>query len=206
MKKDFFKRNRCAIPLIFLLVYGIPIIYLFTNYTPSILFISRVIGLIAILNVFTQVMLGSFRTFFNKHYNPLKVYSFHNYLGLFTLIISLVHVLIHGSLGAGLINALLFNSDLFTNLGTIAFYLMIITVIPSDLKYFFKIDFSTKAWRVIHLFNYSLFPLLFGHAIYLSITLRNVVNYYLFIALLIAVIIAGFYKGYKKLKSRNVNS
>lgn len=195
---SFFTQNKCAIPLLFMITYGVPLIYLFTNYSPTLDFLSRVIALIAFLNVFAQVMLGSFRSFFKKHYHPAKVFRFHNYLGFMTLILGLIHVLIRGLISNNLINALLFNTSTSNNLGATALYVMIITVVSSDLKYFFNINCSTRAWRAIHLLNYVLFPLILFHA-WNGVTLQNVIVLYFFISYLVLIILAGSYKMYDQL-------
>lgn len=189
---DFFKKYPCAIPLLFLLAYGIPILALVPYFSFQLQYLSRLLGLIAMLNVFTQVMLGTFRKFFNNYYKPAKVFKFHNTLGVITLIIVLVHAIIMPDV----INSLLLNSNLGVNLGTIALYIMSITVLSSDLKYFLKINYSTKTWRLIHILNYSLLPILFFHAINLSLTLRNPIVYYLFIVYL-ALTIVGIIKKIK---------
>lgn len=186
----FFKDYPCAIPLLFLLAYGVPILALIPHYSPDIAFLSRLIGLIAFLNVFTQVMLGSFRTFFKAHYNPLKVFKFHNILGVITLLLTLTHALTQPNI----IQSLTFNANTDVNLGVVALYIMLITVTTSDLKYFFNINYSTIIWRGIHLLNYSLLPILFFHALSLSLAMKNIVVYYLFIFYLALVIIGGFYK------------
>ncbi|HLE05923.1 MAG TPA: hypothetical protein VI790_01075 [Candidatus Nanoarchaeia archaeon] len=186
----FFKDYPCAIPLLFLLAYGIPILALIPHYSPDVIFFSRLIGLIAFLNVFTQVMLGSFRAFFKTYYNPIKVFYFHNILGLTTLILVIIHALTQPNI----IQSLTFNANTDVNLGVIALYIMTITVITSDLKYFFKVDYSTIIWRGIHLLNYSLLPILFFHALNLSLAMKNIVVYCLFIFYLAIVIIGGFYK------------
>lgn len=195
--KSFFKQNKCAIPLLFLLAYGVPMIYLFTNYSPSIGFLSRVLGLTAFLNVLVQVMLGSFRDFFKELYHPVKVFRFHNYLGAATLIIALVHVLIRGLIDNNLLSALLFNSSISNNLGAAAFYLMLITVGTSDMKFFFNINYDAKVWRMIHVFNYALFPIIFLHALN-GITLQNLINYYLFISYTAVILLSGAYRVYDK--------
>jgi len=189
----FFQKNRCAMPLIFLLIYGIPLTRLLISFNNSLLFYARLIGLISFLNVFAQVMLGSFRVFFKKLYKPVKVYAFHNYLGLITLVLSFIHGLIYGL-------------NLAINHGIIALVLMSVTVIISDLKYFFKINVNTVFWRVTHLLNYALFPLLFVHALRFSLVMSNLINYCLFVGYLIVSLIAVLYKVREKIKSKQINA
>ncbi|MBD3312568.1 hypothetical protein GF352_03910 [archaeon] len=195
--KKFFKHNKCAIPLLFLLAYGVPMIYLFTNYSFNIGFLSRMLGLTAFLNVLLQVMLGSFRDFFKEIYHPVKVFRFHNYLGVATLIIASIHVIIRGLIDNNLLSALLFNNSISNNLGAAAFYIMFITVGTSDLKYFFNVNYNNKLWRIIHVFNYALFPIIFLHALN-GVTLQNVINYYLFIGYMIVILLSGAYRVYDK--------
>jgi DMSO/TMAO reductase YedYZ heme-binding membrane subunit len=190
-----------SIIIAFFLAYAVPLINLFTGYYyPDLLFASRVLGLIAFINVFVQVMLGSFRKFFIKLFKPLNVFNFHNILGLITLIIGLLHFFIQVYLGIDLISLLTLNSGLEVSVSVIALLVMLITVISSDLKYLFKVNYSQKAWRLIHILNYSLFPLLYVHAYYLSITLQTVLLQYLFIGYLVLTIIGGLYKTLVKLK------
>jgi len=189
----FFKQNRCAMPLIFLLIYGLPLSYLLINFNNTLLFYSRIIGLIAFINVFAQVLLGSFRSFFKKLYNPLKVFKLHNYLGMITLILGLTHWLIYGL-------------TISLNPGLIALSLMTITVITSDLKYFFNVNINNAFWRLTHLLNYSLFPILYIHALNLGLIMQNSITFTLITSYLIFGLIAGVYKLIIKVRTKQISS
>jgi predicted ferric reductase len=147
------------------------------------------------------VMLGAFRDFFKKLYNTLKVYWFHNYFGLFTLLLVLFHVFTKSFIWSNFWNIFLLNSSLAVNLGTIAFYVISLTVITSDLKYFFKINYDYKVWRLIHALNYILFPVIYFHALNLGTVFGSAINYYLLTALLIIALISIIYRA---LKSANI--
>jgi predicted ferric reductase len=188
------KNNTWFIVLLFLLGYIIPLVYLFQFYSPTLGFLARLLGLLALLNVIVQVLLGSFRLFFIQRFNANFIVKFHNYLGLTTLIISLIHVIYHLFFTTGFFNPLILASGLGINLGVIALYFMLVTVITSDLKFFFNVNINQKVWRLIHLLNYSLFPLLLAHSYYLSALLANSLMFYFFLACLIIVTISALYR------------
>jgi len=189
------------IPLLFLTAYIVPISYLFIMHPFSLSFFSKMAGVIAFINIFTQVMLGAFRDFFKKLYNPLKVYWFHNYLGLSTLILVIVHIITKNFVLNNLASVFLLNSGLPISLGVIAFYLMALTVISSDIKYFFKISYNYKLWRAIHLLNYALFPIVYFHIFYLGTIFGSSIVYYLITGLLILASLAVLYRVLVSIKS-----
>jgi predicted ferric reductase len=162
-----------ALPFVFLFIYLVPLFYLFNTQELGITLLSKFAGVIAFINIFAQIMLGAFRNFFKKSYNPLKVFWFHNYLGLFTLLLVIFHIFTKSFIWSNFWNIFLINSSLAINLGVIAFYLMSLTVISSDLKYFFKINYDYKLWRFIHLANYLLFPIIYFHIFYLGTIFDN---------------------------------
>jgi DMSO/TMAO reductase YedYZ heme-binding membrane subunit len=185
------------------LSYLIPLIVLFSNFSPTTGFILRGIGLIAFTSIFVQIMLGSFRPFFNKTYDSVKIYWFHNYLGLITLVLALVHAGAR-SLLFGVINTLLLNTNLAVNLGMIALYFMVLTVGTSDLKFFFKVKIGYNFWRMIHLLNYILFILVYVHAVMIGTEFNSIIMIFAanaFLALSIFGMSFRLYVGFIKKKN-----
>ncbi|MDD2678752.1 MAG: ferric reductase-like transmembrane domain-containing protein [Candidatus Nanoarchaeia archaeon] len=194
------------IPFAFLAIYLIPLSHLFFSQPLGISLASKFAGVIAFLSIFTQVMLGAFRDFFKKIYNPLKVYWFHNYLGLFTFLLVLFHFLTKEFVWSNLMNIFLLNSGLGISLGVIALYVMALAVISSDLKYFFKININYKIWHAMHLLNYSLFPIIYFHVLYLGTIFESALNFYLITGLLIFASMAFVYRAFKIISlSKKIN-
>lgn len=136
-------------------------------------------------------MLGVFRSFFNEHYNPKKVFLFHNIVGLITLILSFAHVIMVMMFSG--FNALLsINFGILT--GSFALGLMTLSVISSDLKFFFKIKINESLWRLLHYFNYMLFPLLLIHELMIGLLSKNYIALIALIVCLLYVIIGIIYK------------
>ncbi|MBN1923891.1 MAG: ferric reductase-like transmembrane domain-containing protein [Nanoarchaeota archaeon] len=184
-----------------LTAYIIPLVLVFSNFSNTASFYLRLIGLVAFVNTFVQLMLGSFRNFFKNNFNPLIVFKSHNYLGLFTLFLALVHGMVK-AYSLGLLDVLMLEASLGVVLGVIALYVMIITVFTSDLKYFFKVRYDYNVWKIIHLFNYALFFLIYFHAKSIGTDFNNELMVVTSSVFLVMAVIGLIYRSYKIIKTK----
>ncbi len=192
MKKNDYQK------IIFVLItlsYLVPLLVLFNNFSMTVGFVLRLFGILAFVNTFVQIMTGSLRNVFKKIFNPVRIYWFHNYMGVITLVFALIHALSRAPI-YGLMNILLLNTNLSGNIGMIALYLMILTVFTSDLKYFFKIKYNHTLWRIIHLLNYIMFFLIYVHASMLGTEFNNVLMIVTANTYLVLVVLGFSYRIY----------
>lgn len=171
----------------------------------KLLTLFRFFGLYAFTLTWSQIMMGALRPLLQKLYGS-KVIKMHIFLGTFTLLLALSHVILFylGTyLGTGVLNPItavasyLGPQAIYGYLGIVAIDIMILTVVTALLR---KKGFIQKYWKYIHFGNYLVFIFAFLHSFAIGSEAGTPQMRVLYLFFGVTFLFASFYKlGYKRL-------
>lgn len=141
----------------------------------------RIAGLLALTVIFANIMLGSFRPFFNRLAKPRLIHRIHLLTGIAGFSLALAHgisIFVFGI--AGYRPAALW-------VGPAVLAVLAVVIATALLRTRFR-----GSWRIIHRLNYAIFIAVLVHGLILGADLRSDLFLQVLVGIYAAAVLAGF--------------
>jgi hypothetical protein len=141
----------------------------------------RIAGLLALTVVFANIMLGSFRPFFNRLAKPRLIHRIHLLAGIAGFSLAVAHGICIFVFGvAGYRPGALW-------VGPAALAMLAVVIATALLRTRFR-----GSWRIIHRLNYAIFLAVLVHGLILGADLRTDLFLQVLVGIYAAAVLAGF--------------